>query len=435
MTLVNRLFVFLICGVSFFAFTPIIAQVDNYDISQYYRPNLHREQLILVASGALSNFNSIAETNESSGAAVSTALLTKSVFANSDSLQLFRTWSGFGTFNYSASQDIRSSVISLTGSLNQTARYYHKPKRFIELDIKMINTANRSRLKDEIDVTIDNGLSVNSSAHIAYGFGRTEFVTDAWHAATILEFLQKQNLIQTSDIPHELITEMAVKISEVKNKRFTDPRFFFINEYEEMIQFLQDKQLIELDDVKFYGHFFDVWRNERFIARRHGRTFRTGLGVNARKTNLFSDDAMNGGVQVFFAVDDFKAVDKDWQFNKFYGLELDMLYTDAFSGSADRISSIRPYLNLELGYFPSLRTNFRGGLNVSYEKRFFDFESTVESFDDHTLIVALNGRYTYYVSPQLTWVLDANFNVFHFGSLDILRNNNSLSFTTIYAFF
>jgi len=425
--------------------TSCFSQIDTYDISDYRRPNLYREQLNLFVNLNLTNNNNNNQLNPFSYRVQgsNTNEIIKSTFENSDSIQGTSSWSANAGGSFEKMNDELDLRIFGGYNLNKQARHYKQDNKFLELEYDLRTAARRSRSKVENqDAFIDNTLTVATSFKISKGKGRFEYVTDAWHASTILEELDALGLLKRSDLDHQTITEFADKIAIVKNRRFTDPRFFFINEYEEVIEFLDQQKLIDTEDLKFFGHFYDLWRNERFISRRHGKTFRYGIGTSLSDSDIFSKKATNATASVSIEFEDFKAISKDWQFDKTYGINVISVLNDLFAefgaNNPDPSYSVSPYLNLDFGYYPNFRTNYTVGLNIGYIA-YFDPDQVETGFtnDDRTTI-GLSGVYNYYVSPQFTWRLSGSISLRkeNFSSTDFtFVNTNRISFNTIYSFF
>jgi len=428
---------------------PCSAQIETYDISNYRRPDLQRQQLDVFINMNLDNVNSKADSEPfiHNFSGFSSNEIIKNTFENSDSIQSTGSWSA--NAGGSIDKAISSTSFQLFGGYrkNKQTRHYKEDLKFIQIDYNLNVSPNRFHTKRENQESfIDNTLRAQVDFEITKGKGRFEFVTDVWHALTILEQLKEKGLLEKPDVDHNTITQFADKIAEVKNRRFTDPRFFFINEYEEVIEFLDAQNLIDTKNLKFFGQFYDLWRNERFISRRHGKTFRYGLGTSLLDSDIFSRKSTRGNLTGILAFEDFKAISKDWQLNKSFGVEASSIWNDLFDEfdvDFEQSYTLTPYFNMEFGYYPNLRTNYSLGLSARYFVTFDeDNEKTGFSNNDQTNF-SVFGTYNFYVSPQLTWRLTGRISLlkrnlpenFVLSPNSSFSNSNRISFRTIYSFY
>lgn len=93
---------------------------------------------------------------------------------------------------------------------------------------------------------------------LGVGKGRIEPVQDARHALYILDALKKAGRLKREPSKEE-ITEIASKISILKNERVLDARLKKIEELNTIDSLLNQMGLIETPDMIYFSHLNDMW--------------------------------------------------------------------------------------------------------------------------------------------------------------------------------
>ncbi|MCD4651845.1 MAG: hypothetical protein K8S56_08685 [Candidatus Cloacimonetes bacterium] len=104
---------------------------------------------------------------------------------------------------------------------------------------------------------------------ITFGYGRNEYLHDARLAVYIFQSLEDHNLL-TSLPDDETILEFASLITKIKNERIIDYRELAIYEFETLMNFLSEKEIVVKNNVKTAALVYDNWK---YLRNSDGKTY------------------------------------------------------------------------------------------------------------------------------------------------------------------
>ncbi len=390
----KTLYFFLLVLISSSAFS----QLSSYNIADYLYPDVQRKTLMLRPFVDFNNTNnSLLGDFAFFGARVD---LFGSDFINSRKRQLRLAYNlelGFTT--RSDNHPIQTGQDGLFGgvSVDLVNRYFFKPKRFFEIDISGSLDYNDASTSTQSPV-FRNELVADLSVAPKIGFGRLEFVTDAWLALTILEELQNAGCL-SKDLDHNEITLLAEKVSELRNYRHVDFRLENIYEFEQLATYLINEGYMDAENYKSFAILKDAYDFEGFVIRENGQQFTVGLELDINYINEnFSAPRTRllNTIAPIAVYERKKAISSDWQFDQRYELRAGIWrFSPLDTEMVDRLNFIRFNSVHTVGYYLSQRTNFEVDLNILYRLIDGDFQN--QTFFSATLI----PRYNYYISPNL----------------------------------
>jgi len=392
----------------------IFCQTENYDISQYLFSDFQRKTLRIDPQLNFNFRNSDLIRSYSNGNIGISAFGTE--ISNSRKRQLYidyRISAGYQFYSDDHPITGQETKFNASAGLNLENRFFFKPKRFFEIaggasfayDPNYLNYgANRK----EIDIAA--GLSPR------VGFGRIENVSDAWHAVTIIEELQKAGCIE-KQLSHEEITVLADELRKLKNVRNVDFRLEDIYEFEQLAKYLVENGYASGKDYRFFALLDDAYAYEDFTFREQGQALTIGADFSADylDTDFTSKRTIT---DVFYALvvgfEKNNAISTDWQFDQKYELSGGVntwspLTTEDFN-SDSYIALATEHL---LGYYLSQRTYFAVPLHTEIRK----------ISDDLLVNVGLYPTLNYYFSPQLRFTVRGQFSLYN----DNLSINNGIA--------
>jgi hypothetical protein len=419
------------------------AQIETYDISQFARQNLIRKTFSLDAQASIHNDNASEYSlfyNNPRFRIGGDADFNKNTFMNNDSIQSFSNISYGTNFSFQKNEITNNNDISKELYFSPYLDTYNQHRKFREdekfVERSLVTRTNYRLTQRSIELGEDDdyaSLQTSINFDLGLGKGRQEYIVDAWNACTILEHLKEKQLL-LYDPSHEIITQFANIVAEAKNVRFTDPRHEEIKEYELVMQFLIENEIIDPMEYSVFAIVRDAYLYERFVSRFHGKYNSYGLSSDLRvqksfgNTNAFDQWFIDPAFSLFYRIDSDKALSQDFQRNYYLQFEggsrwnfhdtenINQQFTSSLSGS---------YF---YGYYPSARTNLRLGISGTLGY-IFDEE------DYFTSSAYINGTYNYYVSPRFAWTVRANLRLLSNTINDFYSNDNSLTFTGSYRFY
>lgn len=411
------------------------AQLSTYDISTYARPDLVRQTMSITPSFSSrgfyfdENYYENTFTNvEKNWTSISLGMsIDHTKFVNTAETQTFIrnaanisgaykpgliNASGIFPFPSSGAQSIDFRIIG-DYARNYSRKKFKENQKFWEIDY----TINGGIIYNTFDVvapSVTHTINTDPFAGISIyrGKGRIELVNDAWHAQTILEMLQTNNSLER-DPSHEEIDKLAAKISEIKNIRNTDFRLEGIAEYETLVQYFLENDLVDKEDYRFFALLNDAWEYESFLTRWSGTEFKYGLEINS-VFRYFANNTFNIKTFLFtlpklsFHYNRYKPISTNFQFNNRNSIDFSLIGQDQLSGNftygsrsyAASLSSIWEYQ-----YLPNQRTNYTLGLQL--HSSYFNSNGIYES-ESWTSNLSLNFAYKRYLSPRLSISLSAS---------------------------
>ena len=454
--------IFFFFSILLFFNSDILAQLDSYDISSYARPELNRQ--IKEIDAGFNFFNSLTDTpgtdlehnynTRLGGNFIGTRFQNDSIY------QRTTAWVARASFSFFKETSSRKNAFGFDGDY----RYDDRKKKFLNPQQNFRGTHivldtdlefDRYSIDTEEDPINDMDSYLDLSVGFSFGKGRIELVNDAWHAATILEMLADKGLTNTDFFSHDLITDFANEIAEIKNLRNTDFRLERIAELERLVGFFKTRGVSELNSASFYGHLYDAWLFESFRTRFSGteKYFEVTPGFLVRGGDWFfisNDDQTHRGrpyLGLSYNFNRYQPLSQDWQYDNVNSFSLSFLY-DFLINEDD----IGPFNNNYLlgfnfssrntiSYLPNQRTNYSlGGIFNVFHNRNFD-EDFEEDGNNTSVSLDLTADFRYYISPQLVWNISGSIEVFKsynnssFFDNEFFRNENRINAGIQYYFF
>ncbi len=417
----KTLYFFLLVLISSSAFS----QLSSYNIADYLYPDVQRKTLMLRP---IVDFNS--SSSSINGGSVSdfdgSIDLLGSDFMNSRKRQLRLSYNL--ELGFTARSNNNPSLLNQDGlyggaSATLTNRFFFKPKRFFEIDLS--GSFGYDNFFRQFTTAVNrNEITADITIAPKIGFGRLEFVTDAWHAVTILEELQAAGCL-SKDLDHAEITLLAKKISELQNYRDVDFRLERIYEFEQLATYLVSEGYMDAANYKSFAILKDAYDFEGFVTRENGQQFTAGLlltydyldeNFSAPRTQL------SNTIAALVAYERNKAISVDWQFEQRYELQAGIRrFSPLTTEIVDQSNFIHLSSTHTLGYFLSQRTNFELDLNLRYDLFDINIQST------NNLTIWLSPKYNYYLSPQLRFFANGFLAVFSTDNVLFVNNSSDIS--------
>lgn len=430
------------------------AQIDTFNISNFARPDLRRETASILPNFSFNNFYQKSENNDEQRNDFNFALggnHIHTLFLNTKEKQFSRVVNTKMRISYFKSDvDQESSIFTLAPEINvnqNKKNFLNDNQQFSEFGINVsFQPAFTQRRSSSISKNFTIG-QFNSKIEFPFyfGTGRIELVNDAWQAVTILEFLEKENLLDRS-ISTEEIQALAEEFSDIKNLRNTDNRLETIAEYERLVRYFIDNELVKPENYRFYAHLQDAWVFESFITRLSGKEIKYGIrpsvSVLSRASNTLGNqiNSLASDLMAAFEYNHYRPTSADWQRDFNLDLEIGQRFFRVLNGENKElrktdflIATIKA--NYGLNYIPNRRTNYSifFGTEYFFSRNLNESQGTRNSDFLNAIITA---NYNYYFSPQLSWRFQGNINfaLRKFGN-DFFSNRNALQFSVNYRFY
>lgn len=196
----------------------------------------------------------------------------------------------FGNYN---SKNYNANSFGYHLNFSETNRFYKANNHFLLLnyDLRLSQNFENSnsvndrenqslyRLENESQKAFTNS-SLNTS--IGYGMGRLEYVTDAVDALFMLQDLQKKKGI---NFDANTIEEMAKAITHIRNQRYIDFRFRYIDQIKALDSAFTANGF-DTKDIDFFTTISDNWLYNQRFNRFTGNilTFGLNTGTNWNRT-------------------------------------------------------------------------------------------------------------------------------------------------------
>lgn len=247
------------------------------------------------------------------------------------------------------------------------------------------------------------------SYDIGFGFGRIEVVNNAWLGARILQELDKNGLLTKVPEADEM-TDLFDIIGDLQFERVMDPRLMTINRLEKMIEFIEEKELIEEGSIPAFVTIYDAFRFEDFFFRQSGERLEFTLSPAVNGTYFWNDINLTGrnsnirpGFEGSIDYEVHRNGDVEYYSKKSIGATLG--YFEHFRENEESHSTIVTgdiEFNYTYRYLPSLRTNLEFATTV--------VGSLVKDDDDFSSILNATSKlsYFYYFSPATQLSISLN---------------------------
>ncbi|MGZ5248525.1 MAG: hypothetical protein ACXWCR_15565, partial [Flavitalea sp.] len=264
-------------------------------------------------------------------------------------------------------------------------RQYRKNKWFLEWGNTLRNNHQLQNSDEPVYGSSSKELRATNTFYLGKGKGRIENVQDAQVAAYIINDLQEQGLVSGS-IDSQTLFEFAQLITDLNNRRIFDFRKRRIYELTRIDQFLREKNISELTDIRHFTVVNDNWSMAFNPLRQSGsswymRVLLEGFAYdwnssmqtsvdNTQKTGVYST---RFGPQ--FGIEKYIPKNLKWQQNM--GARITGLWNHSWEENKTdndgtinenntRYKYIQSRLNFfySLGYFPNNRTTLNATANL-----------------------------------------------------------------------
>ena len=373
----------------------ITAQEDGYNISTYVTPDFSYQ--ILSVSPSLTN-------RKGPSSLILETELRSSFFSQKYSRKRISetTFSFNGENTRRKTTSDTTSTTAMIGSLDYRNQFFYKEKRFITLDGEggFIYVSEKN-----IDETAYIGLGdISLKPH--WGIGRTELVTDAWHAKAILKAFKKKGLLQRQPNQKE-VEAFAQAITAIKNTRRLDFRFERIYEMEQMANYLGESGMVATDNFLFFATLNDAWLFEGFRNRRSGSTWQIGptgqvlgaftssalFSVNGAESNTSSIDSRYGIETIY---ENYIAAG-DFQIDLSAGIIYGKAYQRGKFNNSDITTNTFSYTNIDATVDVDYLVSSRIILGASFMNSYTDTD-----FRKYTNFTRFNFDIQYFIAPRLS---------------------------------
>lgn len=448
-------------------------QYDQYDISQYYTPDIIRNSLDLTfnTSGNFINSEASAVNNNNGyltgylNSAFNRIIDTRKRISSINIQEGLAGYYSYNNVENASYNKISNNKGSVSLSAAYSERFYNPAQYFFSVALTGYVFAQKDNTYKNNDISLDN--YTNKTTYQNYqlspvfqvGKGRIETVTDAQHAIYILKDLSKNGLLD-QDLNEQEIFRLSQEISKIKNKRFLDSRLHLIEEITAVDSFLVQNHFVNQRSVKYMTSLYDNWLYGDAFVRKSGQNILLGLSpyVYYSKNNysIANDPAVGDsyfsknsklGSNLYLQYILEKPFKQKWQHsaNAIVSGSLANIhdrYVDDLYGTDSDIETNRKALsmtaNYSLGFYPNTRTNFQLGASESFNK-IFDRVDGVTALQKNTINQAIiYFTAYYYLSPQLRVsgnVNAANTNYWYSSGDTSNEINSSFSATITYSFF
>lgn len=410
---------------SFFSIGILNAQLDTFDIGNFILPEVSLKRLNF--SGELNGSNQSYSTLVNTGINSSVYLNINFNYSNFESdRNQQRMGSGYlsNALNYRNNAfDNNGNAISnaLFNRTNLTAtrvirNYIDYDHWFYginwELDIR--NTLNSGENNGNIRFFENTNIS-SLRVPLTFGFGRIEPVTDAWHAVRILTELDKLRcLIQPPT--SEQIYDLAEKLSDLNYHRIFDSRLGRIRRMTALDKHLYDNKLVDERSSAYFTALYDMYEFGIQTDRYSGERISYGIMPEISITRKNDDNFINTTNYSFLGFVDYTF---NYPVNQFIQLDINANLEGGYTISepSQQFWQVIPYLEIELGYYPTTRTFFSAKASTSGLYRIQQL--LANSFSFYTRI---EGNFHYFISPKTAIA-------FKLGYLYSQKGSNNITFS------
>ncbi len=404
----------------FLLFTGLcFGQLNNYHVSKYLYPDISRTTFSITPR---INFNSRSSLiNEKRSELNIYTQVYRSHILNSRKKQCNNYF--FLEPGYEAIKFEDDSNKRFHGGLhfNIENRYFFKERRFFE--IELYNQTNINQQPFELTPNTVQSFSMASNLSPKIGWGRIENITDGWHAWAILKLLEENGKLNKELTPEE-IDQFGFEISKIMNLRNTDFRIENIMEFQTLMEYVVDADIIDKEDYGAIAILRDGFIFEDFTNRNQGATFKFGPELYLQRTNYNLSELNFISYNNFALIAEYenrKAIKNIFQFDQIYTLEGGFWnFKPETQEEFNEFKYVEMDSRLIFGYYFNQRTNLSLAPYFNY-RYFFDSEA-------FNLRTGFNLNATYYVSPRLRYNLSSQINLFQLNDGFELLSDTSNTF-------
>ena len=439
-------------GAAMFLFASIsLAQTENYDLSGYKMPNLKRQTLTfgygMNGSNDIFKLNyDLAEKRKSFRGGLS---LNYSFYRNTEKWQQSvstrvsghynpKNWNGdeSSTFHEkSLSKEFYNSFYSLS-------RYYFTPSFFVgtvggfvlpDYELSVSSSYNKGIIPGYVEQSTKS-THKSGSLSLSVGWGRIEPVQDYRQALFIIQDLIKEGKLN-ANMDEEKALEVARAVSKIRNRRFFDQRVKQKQAVEYIDSVLQALEVVEKADARYYTTLYDNWMPlyenrlynntmyEGVVERSAGHRLEVGVGpaINRFEYQRKTIEYLNDLEDLYESYNNYstwrpfvnftyeKPLNQALQFsvyNRFFTQYSKRTRTDTVT-VVNNETSFRNMTTLNLGFYPTTRTNFNGSVG------YFFYRNNVEmdTYKNNGFWAELSAYY--YISPRFRLTTQLDFNQGH----------------------
>ncbi|MBN1822541.1 MAG: hypothetical protein JW833_17595 [Prolixibacteraceae bacterium] len=418
--------------ISLFISSTLFAQFENFDLSKYTLPDIKRRQLDIHLNETSSRDKAWAKDISKYKFNLDGNFSIDYSFYENTRGKIQNDWISFDlnpdlNWNNTDSTETDKNDRMYFGInlgtdrkiyINEDKLFFHfYPALMIDYSFSnnienVINNGNNYRLKQ-----MDREWYLYPEISVGLGSGRIESTGDLRHALYILEDINK--IGKLSKIPDENeIYNIALLISQLKNKRYFDSRLKRTSDIISMDSLLQDIGLIKKEDALYFTSLYDMWLYGSEL-RKAGSSFQFDLKSKLEyqyRKEVQSDLYMNQNslpdwinktnynnevIGAYFSYDSYKPIGLKWE--RFLGIKggTDYVFIDkkAFNDLFLFIYRFNLSSTLKYKWFLNTRTNaeFTWSTNYYHSKSKYEWEEMFYS----TLSTQFFCTINYYFSPYL----------------------------------
>lgn len=404
---------FLLCQFSF-------AQYESFDLSKYKLPDIKRHQLDF-------NFNShgdfshdyivqdneyLQDTTDQKNNQFNGFLnLQYSYYKNASKVQSSANLifsSNYGKIEQAGTENNNYENENTGSALrgNYDLRYFLSTENWFLRGVPMaefsytgINYSNNKR----------KFLSTSESFLFEIGKGRVEQVQDFRHALLLLQDIEKRGLAK-KELSEDEIIELASLISSLKNERFFDSRIKMESDLEQIDSLLKAKNVIDVDDIRYFNSLSDMWRYGDLVSRKSGTeiglSIRPGHSFNNRDLNHdYSDEDMieeDFTINYGLSFSSYNPLSIKWQAD--YQVGLSHLFANELQNVNNEFTQkyyqSNAYFSGSLGYYPNTRTALYFRTNLNLQNQSFNEDKKIDK-DRYKFECLVHVDAYYYISERL----------------------------------
>lgn len=363
----SKLTLLLFCA---FISQTLYSQIQNYDLNSYVRPEIKRQTLVF--SGKLLNnyiFNKNQTTQDHGFMALELNGSHSAFWDKKKSQTYLNTYTELEWNRQNESSKGDGIIAS-----NFTSRNYLKNG-----DSKFYWAGHLRTLVNFEGIVKDISYSIKVDPKLGIGYGRTNVISDVWHTIQMIKTLQKEGYIE--QLSHEKITELANKVTEIRNMRVLDFRMSRIAQLDAIAQAMEELGIVNNVNYQMAHRLQDAFIYEGFTQRLTGWRIEGGIGTQ----HVFDNDYNSNSLLVYSNFYKSKALTQNTQLtyraNATYFAKDKALFTS---------------VGVDYGWYPNARTNLTAGVwtqNIYFNK-------TNISTSSSNLNLIGNFGLNYFVSPQ-----------------------------------
>lgn len=340
----------------------LYSQIQSFDLNSYIRPEIKRQTLVFTGNLHANHINNRNQPTTKHNYTSLNLRGNHSAFWDKKKSQIYvNSYAGLewsikdGKSN--GKGNISSDFISRNYLKNGNSKLYWAGKMYAQGRFKQLEGDNSAIAQPKVGI----------------GYGRTNVISDVWHTIQMIKTLQKEGYIE--QLSHEKITELANKVTEIRNMRVLDFRMSKIAQLDALAQAMEELGIVNKVNYQIANRLQDAFIYEGFARRVTGWRFEGGMGSRHIFNNNYKSNSM-----LFYA--DFyksKALTQNTQLT--YHANVDYFVKNKILNTSAGVS---------YGWYPNARTNLTAGIRTRY--------SHSPNFNS----LSLNGDIdlNYFISPK-----------------------------------